>query len=367
MTPIRRILPVAGVALGAALVQPAVGAATTPTDSTEPSSSVPASGEPLDDPASAARQRWLESAEGAEPGTYAGGAAVRDLVDGGRVLMIGDSIMASTSRRYGGEMCEELVPRGWEVEIDAETGRFVDFGDRVLDARLDADWDAAVVMLGNNYGADKGIFGEYLVDIVDRLAPRPTVLLTVTEFQTNRADVNDVIYDIASDHDNVRVADWAGETAADPTLVGGDGLHLSDLGRARYAELVGGELGSAPGFGEGDCLSSNFTDDVRVTPAPGQVTMPPSTWPNVQPAPPPQQTSPPPPTTVVEAPTTTVPAPTTVPQVTVAPTQPPPPPTTAAPPPPPPPTTAAPPPPPPPTTAAPPPTTVQQQPSGIGG
>ena len=59
-------------------------------------------------------------------------------------------------------MCEELVPRGWEVEIDAETGRFVDFGDRVLDARLDADWDVAVVMLGNNYGADKAVFEEYL-------------------------------------------------------------------------------------------------------------------------------------------------------------------------------------------------------------
>jgi hypothetical protein len=87
MTPIRRILPVAGVALGAALVQPAVGAATTPT--TEPSSSVPASSEPLDDPVSAARQRWLDSAEGAEPDTFAGGAAARDLVDGGRVLFFG--------------------------------------------------------------------------------------------------------------------------------------------------------------------------------------------------------------------------------------------------------------------------------------
>ncbi len=118
--------------------------------------------------------------------------------------MIGDSIMASTSRRYGGEMCEELVPRGWEVEIDAETGRFVDFGDRVLDARLDAEWDVAVVMLGNNYGADQGVFEEYLTEIVDRLAPRPTVLLTVTEFRPDRAEVNEVIYDIAAENENVR-------------------------------------------------------------------------------------------------------------------------------------------------------------------
>ena len=186
--------------------------------------------------------------------------------------MIGDSIMASTSSRYGGEMCKELVPRGWEVEVDAESGRFVDFGDRVLDARLDAEWDVAVVMLGNNYGADKAVFAEYLEDIVDRLAPRPTVLLTVTEFRPDRADVNDVIYDIAADNDNVRVVDWAAETADDPALVGGDGLHLSNLGRVRYADLVGRALGRAPGFGEGDCLGSDFTDDSAVTiPSRGQV------------------------------------------------------------------------------------------------
>ena len=58
-------------------------------------------------------------------------------------------------------------------------------------------------------------------------------------------------------HDNVRVIDWAGETAKDPALLGGDGLHLSDLGRARFAALLADELGRAPGgYGtEGECLS----------------------------------------------------------------------------------------------------------------
>ena len=197
-----------------------------PSESTEPAGS-------------GARERWLEFAEDADPESFAGGAALRDLVEGQRVLMIGDSIMASTSSRYGGEMCSELVPRGWQVEMNAESGRFVDFGDRVLDARLDADWDVAVVMLGNNYGADKAVFEDYLDDIVDRLAPRPTVLLTVTEFRPDRVDVNEAIYEIAAENDNVRVLDWAAETAADPALVGGDGLHLSNLGRVRYADLVG--------------------------------------------------------------------------------------------------------------------------------
>ena len=169
------------------------------------------------------------------------------------------------------------MPRGWEIEgVDAETGRFVDFGDRVLDARLDADWDAAVVMLGNNYGADPGVFEEYLAEIVDRLGPAAaSVLLTVTEFRPGQAEVNDVIYDVAAENDNVRVVDWAAETADDPALVGGDGLHLSDLGRAslrrprRFASSS-----RAPGSGEGDCLGSNFTDDSAILPRPGQVTPP---------------------------------------------------------------------------------------------
>ena len=263
-----------GVALGTAVVVPVAALATAPPSSTEPASSAPESSVPESsappstepgDGASGARVRWLEFVDEADPETYAGGAATRELVEDARVLMIGDSIMASTSSRYGGEMCKELVPRGWDVEMDAESGRFVDFGDRVLDSRLDADWDVAVVMLGNNYGADKAVFTEYLEDIVDRLAPRPTVLLTVTEFRPDRADVNDAIYEIAADYDNVRVVDWAAETADDPTLVGGDGLHLSNEGRVRYADVVGRALGRAPGFGEGDCLGSDFTDDSAVT------------------------------------------------------------------------------------------------------
>ena len=56
---------------------------------------------------------------------------------GNRVLVIGDSIMASTATRYTGYMCDELVPLGWAVEVEAEPSRFIDFGNVVLDKRLD--------------------------------------------------------------------------------------------------------------------------------------------------------------------------------------------------------------------------------------
>ena len=76
-------------------------------------------------------------------------------VKGNRVIIIGDSVMASTSRRYGNTMCGALVPLGWQVELDAETSRFIQFGNKVLDKRLSAGWDASVILLGNNYGGDQ--------------------------------------------------------------------------------------------------------------------------------------------------------------------------------------------------------------------
>lgn len=317
-----------------------IGAGTTDAETTEPDDTEAIGiGGIETDPA---RRDWLDFSDDADPDSFAGGAAVADIVDGNRVLMIGDSVMASTSSRYGGEMCDSVVTGGWDVEVDAETGRFVDFGDKVLDQRLDADFDVVVILLGNNYGADPDVYEEYLRDLVERIDDRPLILSTVTVFQPNRMEVNNIIYDIAQDFDNIRVLDWAGETETNTALTGGDGLHLSDAGRARFADMVAEELGDAPNsMGEGDCLRSSFTDDSagqdNTGPIEGQVTVPPSgpsntgqgttptapgTVPASEPAPEPSTpgggTTPP-----------TVPGPTTPP----APTDPPPPPTDPPPPP----------------------------------
>ena len=79
-------------------------------------------------------------------------------VGGPRVLMIGDSIMASTSSNYGNEMCDTLVQLGWQIEVAAQSGSFVDFGLKVLDQRLEAGWDTAVVFLGTNFDGNQANF-----------------------------------------------------------------------------------------------------------------------------------------------------------------------------------------------------------------
>jgi hypothetical protein len=178
---------------------------------------------------------------------------------GNRVLVIGDSILASTSRRYTNDMCEALEPLGWRVRVEAESGRPIDFADTVLDRIGDDTFDVAVVNLGNNYDGDAQRYRERLAELVARIAPRPVVVMKITEFEQSRRQVNDVITIIEVQNDNVVVADWAALTV-DGEFTGADGLHLTDAGRVAISELVADTLGRAPEE-PGDCLSSTFQDD----------------------------------------------------------------------------------------------------------
>jgi lysophospholipase L1-like esterase len=179
---------------------------------------------------------------------------------GNRVILLGDSVTASTSQRYSNDMCKALVPLGWRAEVDAESGRFVEFGNKVLDARLAAGWDAAVVLLGNNYVENQENYRKQLERIVTRLSPNPIVLLTVTEIRTNRQQVNAVIRNMAKVHTNVQIVEWATITRNTPGLTGADHLHLTPSGRAALASAVSEALGTAP-RSPGKCLPTNYTDD----------------------------------------------------------------------------------------------------------
>lgn len=201
---------------------------------------------------------------------------VAERVGGNRLLVIGDSIKASTSRRYGNEMCTTLVPLGWEVEVNAEVGRFVDFGNRVVRDRLDPDngldWDAAVISLGTNFGGDLTTYRQELERIVESLEPRPLVLLTVTEFRPDRIGVNEVIIDMMRVYPHVQVLDWAGISAEDSSLIQPDRIHLTAKGRERIASEIAAVLGEIDA--EGTCLDTRFRDDsagspggIGVTPA----------------------------------------------------------------------------------------------------
>lgn len=195
-------------------------------------------------------------------------ALLGESVDGNRVLLIGDSILASTSSRYGGQMCDALVPLGWQAAVEAEPSRFIDFGNRVLDRVLDDDaapaddWNAAVVFLGSNYRGDEVAYEVELRRILDRLAPRPTLLFTVTEYRSNWSEVNEVVRRLDVEYDNVTIIDWEAISRL-PGVLSSDRLHPTEAGRDGLAQAVAGALGPVT-FGEGDCLKSQFHDDSAI-------------------------------------------------------------------------------------------------------
>lgn len=181
-----------------------------------------------------------------QPGTVA------EYVDGNRVLVIGDSILASTAPRYQGLLCSVLNDDfGWSVEVHAETGQHIEYATTVLDDRLDSrgldGFDAVVVMLGNNYRGDYDDFTQRLEALIERLSPRPIVLFTLTERHADHPRINEYIGWRTYFHPNVIVVDWAQFSAAEPDkLLAGDGLHLSDTGRGRIVMFAAAALGPAP-------------------------------------------------------------------------------------------------------------------------
>jgi hypothetical protein len=183
--------------------------------------------------------------------------------EGNRVLLIGDSIMASTAQRYSNDMCKALVPLGWQVEVEAEVSRGIVFGNEVLAKRISAGWDVGVVFLGSNDGANSPEYLKNLNKIITTFAPIPVVLITVSDFKPGMTGINDTIRAIAKVYpDRVSLIDWTTISKA-PGVVNEDGIHLTTDGRKVLAAAVAEHLGTAPTSPTepGECLPSTFHDD----------------------------------------------------------------------------------------------------------
>ena len=203
------------------------------------------------------------------------GGLIGTKAGGNRLLMIGDSIMASTAKRYGNEVCNALVPLGWQVAVEAEASRFAEFGVRVLDKRMNAEsgWDVAVVFLGSNYEGNKDSYGKQMRKIIEKLTPRPILLVNTSLFRNAQRDVNQVLDDLAAEFENVSILDWATISKSDGVLAP-DGVHLTKNGRSIFSVAIARALDIAP-FREGECLDSKFRDDSAagkgVMPSAGEV------------------------------------------------------------------------------------------------
>lgn len=193
---------------------------------------------------------------------------IGDEVDGNRVLLIGDTVLQSTSPRADGTMCAVLEAFGWQAEIAAEVGRFVEFGRQVVEARVtpeEPDWDAVVVMLGNHFDGDVEAYRAELDALVRSLAPRPMLAFTLVEDDTFQADLNEIVRALPSAHPNVVVVDWARIAADEPDEILADTPSgLSEEGRSRLALFTAAALGEPPTSEDAGCVPPVFTDDSAI-------------------------------------------------------------------------------------------------------
>ncbi len=195
--------------------------------------------------------------------------AIGSVLLGDRLLMIGDSLLASAAPRNDPYLCDALTLFGWEAEIDAEPDHDLDFVDEVLDDRLNRDdeqpWDVVALVLGNELPFPDGdaydAYATWLDDIIDRLAPRLVLLYTVSEAEVDgvdRARLNDIIRDRPRSHPNVVIVDWA-ELGGDPGEVLDDtSAALTSDGRKRFALQTAQLLRARSQDPDGECLPTDY-------------------------------------------------------------------------------------------------------------
>ena len=192
---------------------------------------------------------------------------VGEAAQGARLLMVGDSIFASMATRYGDLACRTLVPQGWRVSVEAEVGRFIDLGLRIVNRKLPQGFDAVVFFMGTNYRNNQVEYRATLVEILERLNSVPVVILTASEHRFAISEVNDVIIEQVGQRDNVWLIDWR-RLSKNPGVLSKDGIHPSVEGEKFLISEIAEVLGTAPGSGVGSCLPSEFVADTSLEDGP---------------------------------------------------------------------------------------------------
>jgi hypothetical protein len=192
-------------------------------------------------------------------------APLVDDVDDHRVLLVGDTALWTTTPRFDGIMCDLVTEFGWDVAIEAEPGRTIDFADQVLDERLDDDWDVVGLMFGHHIATTVDAFERTLIAVLDRLEPRPTLLYTVAEIDEDQVGVNRVLREQADSRPNVIIIDWAAAANEEPELLLDDGGPApTEEGAGRLALFTVATLGEVPDTEPGECLEPVFADDSAI-------------------------------------------------------------------------------------------------------
>jgi hypothetical protein len=185
-----------------------------------------------------------------------------------RLFLMGDSVMAALNPDYTDEAHKILGAFGWEVTIDAMESRFPTAGIEVLKARRHEIGQVVVIQMSNNYGDDEVQWADQIDAMFDVLDGVPEVVfLTVSEFRSDRREVNAELRAALKRHPNMLLADWNALGASSRAFLEGDGLHLSPKGAHAMAELIASEVGIGPAYGRPTTSTTHATTTTSTLPS----------------------------------------------------------------------------------------------------
>ncbi len=153
----------------------------------------------------------------------------------GRVVLVGDSVMAALEPNYTDAAREVLGAAGWKVDIDAEVNRSTIQGGNVVAGLQPSPGDTVVLMLGHNDAGSAKVFGPRVEAVLAQLAGVERVYwLTMRE--PRYAEANGVLAAAQATHPNLHIIPWA--ASIQPGWTAKDGLHLNGSGATGMAQLI---------------------------------------------------------------------------------------------------------------------------------
>lgn len=152
---------------------------------------------------------------------------------GGAVVLVGDSL------HVGIEPYLPQTLEGWTISSDSVVGRATPDGVAALEALGAGLAPTVAVSLGTNDPQDDAAGFRRLVERVLEIAgpQRCVVWLTIWRGGPSEA-LNDVLHEAEREHDSLRLVDWAEMVEEHPEWLSADGVHGSEAGYERRAELV---------------------------------------------------------------------------------------------------------------------------------
>ena len=165
--------------------------------------------------------------------------------DTGALTLVGDSLNVGTD-----PLLRKELPR-WTIDAHDRVGRTTVEGIEVLRERAASLAPVVVVSLGtNDVDGSEAEFRDLVDEAVAIVGPnRCLVWATVVRDGEERTGFDDVLRDAASEHDNVRLVDWASLVAQQPELLAPDAVHGTPDGYARRAQETARVVRTCPATG----------------------------------------------------------------------------------------------------------------------